>query len=71
MGSRWRCWLASEKKASLIVAAASWIWAVDLIHWLADGGAAARLLPSAAAGWKRGGGWRRLPGGEMGQRGVV
>ncbi|KAL5987054.1 hypothetical protein ACLOJK_041050 [Asimina triloba] len=71
MGCRWRCWLASEKKASLIVAAASWIWAVDLVRWLADGGATARLLSSAAAGRKRGGGWRRLPGGEMGQRGVV
>ncbi|KAL5994303.1 hypothetical protein ACLOJK_035175 [Asimina triloba] len=30
MGCRRRCWLASEKKALLIMAATSWIWAVDL-----------------------------------------
>ncbi|KAL5994114.1 hypothetical protein ACLOJK_034986 [Asimina triloba] len=50
MGCRRRCWLALEKKASLIVAAASWIWAVDLVRWLAAGGAAARRRD--ADGWR-------------------
>ncbi|KAL5994115.1 hypothetical protein ACLOJK_034987 [Asimina triloba] len=50
MGCRRPCWLASEKKALLIVAAANWIWAVDLVRWLADGGAAARRRD--ADGWR-------------------